>query len=126
MGDRGKNYLLSSFIIVPISVLGTIVSFFLGAYSLSRYDFKGSNLILTIFLFFFNLLPPQMNLIPVYQLSKALKIYDTYWAVISLSRLFSNRVLYLFFTEFYEDYSYLIFLTLLELKGVLSLDYIGK
>ncbi len=76
-----KNYLLSSFIIVPISVLGALFLSSLGAYSLSRYDFKGSNLILTIFLFF-NLLPPQMNLIPVYQLSKALKIYDTYWAVI--------------------------------------------
>ena len=76
-----QRYILNSFIIVPASVAGALFLSSLAGFALSQYRFPGNGLILVVFLFF-NLLPPQMNLIPVYKLTQALGLYDTYWAVI--------------------------------------------
>jgi len=76
-----NRYLLNSFIIVIPSVLGALFLSSLGAHALARYDFRANRLILLTFLGF-NMLPPQILLIPVFKLTNLLRIYNTYFALI--------------------------------------------
>jgi len=76
-----NRYLINSFIITITSVMGVLFMSSLGANALARYNFKGNHLILFTFLGF-NMLPPQMLLIPVFRLTNLLRIYDTYLALI--------------------------------------------
>lgn len=76
-----KYYLINSFIIVIPSVLGAMFLSSLAGHALSMYNFKGSQLILILFVGF-NFMPFQIFLIPLFQLTNFLKIYDTHLAVI--------------------------------------------
>lgn len=76
-----STYFLNSIIITVITCLITVLCASLCAYALARFKFKRGNLLLLIVssgLMF----APQVALVPLYELSFSLKIYDTYWALI--------------------------------------------
>ncbi|MFO8063711.1 MAG: carbohydrate ABC transporter permease [Spirochaetia bacterium] len=76
-------YLPNSFIITIPSLFGTLALSSLAAYALARFKFKGR----LAFYFLFvggTMLPFQILLLPVFRLSDALGIYDTYSAVIAI------------------------------------------
>jgi multiple sugar transport system permease protein len=76
-------YLPNSFIITIPSLIGTLALSSLGAYALARFKFKGR----LAFYFLFvggTMLPFQILLLPVFRLSDALGIYDTYIGVIAI------------------------------------------
>jgi multiple sugar transport system permease protein len=77
------RYLPNSFIITFPALFLTLALSSLGAYALARFRFKGRNL----FYFLFvggTMLPFQILLLPVFQLSDFLGIYDTYVGLIAI------------------------------------------
>ena len=75
------HYLPNSFIITIPSLIATLFLSSLAGYALSRFKFPGSRVILLIFVAGM-MLPFQILLLPVFRLTDALHIYNTYWAVI--------------------------------------------
>lgn len=53
----------------------------MAAYGLSRFQFKGQNLVLILILSGL-MLAPQVSLIPLYKLLQGLGLYNTYWALV--------------------------------------------
>lgn len=76
-----SRYFLNSFIITVPSVLGALFFSALGGFALAKYRFKYSKLILGIFIAG-NMIPFQMMMFPVFEISNVLGLYDTYLAVI--------------------------------------------
>ncbi len=80
--NRGiSRYFLNSLLVTCSTIFLTIFSAALGSYALARFRFRGSQLI-----FFMcmggMMLSPQVTLIPLYQIIRALHIHDTYLAMI--------------------------------------------
>ncbi len=75
------RYLPNSFIITIPSLIATLFLSSLSAYALSRFRFPGDRIILFIYVAGM-MLPFQILLLPVFRLTDALHIYNTYWAVI--------------------------------------------
>lgn len=82
-----KRFLPNSFIITIPSLLFTLFLSSLSAYALSKFRFRGRTLILSVFVGGM-MLPFQILLLPVFKLSEALRIYDTYWALIAIHTAF--------------------------------------
>lgn len=81
------QFLPNSFIITMPSLVLTLLLSSLGAYSLARFRFKGR----TFFYFMFvagTMLPFQILLLPVFKLSDALGIYNTYFSLIAIHTAF--------------------------------------
>lgn len=81
------KYLPNSFIITMPSLILTLLLSSLGAYALARFRFKGR----TFFYFMFvagTMLPFQILLLPVFKLSDAIGIYDTYISLIAIHTAF--------------------------------------
>ncbi len=76
-----SRYFLNSFIITVPSVLGALFLSALGGFALAKYKFKYNKLILGIFIAG-NMIPFQMMMFPVFEISNVLGLYDTYLAVI--------------------------------------------
>jgi len=85
-GDLNK-FLPNSFIITIPSLTFTLFLSSLSAYALSKFNFKGRTAILSVFVGGM-MLPFQILLLPVFRLSEALGIYDTYWALIAIHTAF--------------------------------------
>jgi multiple sugar transport system permease protein len=87
--NRGnlKQYLPNSFIITIPSLVMTLYLSSLSAFALSKYRFKGRNILLGIFVGGM-MLPFQILLLPVFKLSEALGIYDSYWGLIGIHTAF--------------------------------------
>lgn len=76
-----SNYFMNSVIVTVITCFFTILVSGLGAYGLTRFNFKWKTAILVLIssgLMF----SAQVSLIPLYKLNQALGIQDTYWAII--------------------------------------------
>lgn len=87
--NRGglQYYIPNSFIITIPSLVLTLFLSSLGAYALAHFRFRGRN----FFYFLFvggTMLPFQILLLPVFRLSDALGIYDTYTALIAIHTAF--------------------------------------
>ena len=84
---RVRQYLLNSFIITIPSLLGMLFLSSLSAYALARFKFKGN-----LFFYFMyvagTLLPFQILLLPVFRLTNALGLYNTYGALILIHTAF--------------------------------------
>jgi multiple sugar transport system permease protein len=82
---RGKlsTYLPNSFIITLPALVGTLALSSLGAYALARFRFKGRQALYFMFVGG-TMLPFQILLLPVFRLSDALGIYDTYLGLIAI------------------------------------------
>jgi multiple sugar transport system permease protein len=85
-GDLSR-FIPNSFIITIPSLVFTLFLSSLSAYALSKFRFKGRNLILSVFIGGM-MLPFQILLLPVFKLSEAIGIYDTYWALIAIHTAF--------------------------------------
>ncbi len=81
------RYLYNSFIITIPALAGTLFLSSLCGYALAGYRFKGNFLIYVTFVGGM-LLPFQLLMLPVFQLSNYLKIYDTYTGLIMIHMSF--------------------------------------
>lgn len=81
------RYLLNSVIVTSASVVTTILLSSMAAYALTRLrvPFAGA---ITVFLLGGMMLAPTVALIPLFRLLQALKLFDTYWALIVLYTAF--------------------------------------
>jgi multiple sugar transport system permease protein len=80
---RVSRYLLNSFIITIPALAGAIFLSSLSAFALARYRFPGNRLLYFMYVAG-TMLPFQILLLPVFLLSNALGIYNTYWSVIMI------------------------------------------
>lgn len=76
-----SGYFVNSLVVTASTCFLTVFISALGAYSLSRFDFKGKNLLL-IFCMGGMMLSPQVSLVPLYKLIQLIGIHDTYFAMI--------------------------------------------
>jgi multiple sugar transport system permease protein len=84
---RVAKYLLNSFIITVPSLLGMLFLSSLAAYTLARHRFRGN---LAIYFMFVagTMLPFQILMLPVFRLTNALGLYDTYGSLILIHTAF--------------------------------------
>jgi len=78
-----SQYFLNTFLVVVPAVVLMLTLSSMAAYVLARHRFKGSRLLLMVFVAGL-LLPFQILIIPVYRLSNFLNIYDSLWALIAI------------------------------------------
>lgn len=76
-----SSYFKNSLIVTCSTIFGVLLFAALCAYGLSRYNFKGSGILLMICMGGM-MLSPQVCLIPLYKLLQALHIHNTYFAMI--------------------------------------------
>jgi raffinose/stachyose/melibiose transport system permease protein len=75
------QFFLNSVFITVVSVVTVLLLGSMAAFGLSRFQFKGQNILLVIILSGL-MLAPQVSLIPLYKLLQAIGLYNTYWALI--------------------------------------------
>jgi len=87
--ERGglSRYLPNSFIITLPSLILTLLFSSLSAYALARFRFRGNRLIFFLYVGG-TMLPFQVLLLPVFRLTDALGLYDTYWGLIAFHTAF--------------------------------------
>jgi raffinose/stachyose/melibiose transport system permease protein len=76
-----SGYFLNSTIVTLSTCLLTVFISSLGAYGLTRFEFKGKKLLLILCMGGM-MLSPQVSLVPLYKLIQAMGIHDTYLALI--------------------------------------------
>jgi raffinose/stachyose/melibiose transport system permease protein len=75
------QFFLNSVFITVVSVVMVLLLGSMAAFGLSRFQFKGQNILLVMILSGL-MLAPQVSLIPLYKLLQAIGLYNTYWALI--------------------------------------------
>jgi multiple sugar transport system permease protein len=87
--ERGglSRFLPNSFIITLPSLVLTLLLSSLSAYALARFRFRGSRFFYFLFIGGM-MLPFQVLLLPVFRLTDALGLYDTYWGLIAFHTAF--------------------------------------
>lgn len=75
------QFFLNSVFVTVVSVIAVLLLGSMAAYGLSRFQFKGQNLLLILILSGL-MLAPQVSLIPLYKVLQGLGLYNTYWALI--------------------------------------------
>jgi multiple sugar transport system permease protein len=87
--ERGglSRYLPNSFIITVPSLIMTLLLSSLAAYALARFRFSGNRLIFFLFIGGM-MLPFQVLMLPVFRLTDALGLYDTFWGIIAFHTAF--------------------------------------
>lgn len=87
--ERGglSRYLPNSFIITLPALALTLLLSSLSAYALARFRFRGNRLIFFLYVGGM-MLPFQVLLLPVFRLTDALGLYDTYWGLIAFHTAF--------------------------------------
>ncbi|MGK9338525.1 carbohydrate ABC transporter permease [Sinorhizobium meliloti] len=93
------QYFLNSLIVTLPSVVGVLVLSTLTGYVLSRYRFRGANLMFALFVGG-NFLPAQIMMIPVRDLMVSIGLYDTYYALIVFHIAFQTGFATLFMRNF--------------------------
>ncbi|MBN9235690.1 sugar ABC transporter permease [Mesorhizobium hungaricum] len=93
------RFFLNSLLITIPSVIGVLILSTLTGFVLSRYPFRGSNLIFALFVGG-NFLPAQVMMIPVRDLMVRLGLYDTVYALIVFHIAFQTGFATLFMRNF--------------------------
>lgn len=93
------RYFLNSLIVTLPSVGGVLVLSTLTGFVLSRYRFRGANLMFALFVGG-NFLPAQIMMIPVRDLMVSIGLYDTYYALIVFHVAFQTGFATLFMRNF--------------------------
>lgn len=75
------RYFFNSVFVTAISVIATIIISSAAAFVISRFEFKGKNIIFIIILGGM-MLSPEVSLISLYKLLQKLNLYNTYFALI--------------------------------------------
>lgn len=75
------SYFINSLIISITTVIGQVITCSMAAYAFARLKFKYKE---TLFLIFLGtmMIPPQVNIVPLFFLMRELHWIDTYWALI--------------------------------------------
>ena len=84
---RVEKYLINSFIITIPALLAMLFFSSLAAYALARYRFRGNLFIYFVFVAG-TLLPFQILMLPVFRITNALGLFDTYGALILIHTAF--------------------------------------
>ena len=98
------RYFLNSLIVASVTTAGQVIFAALAGYAFARFDFKFKNLLFLIILITM-LVPPQVNIIPLFFLMRELHLIDTYSALI-LPGLFGGFGIFLmrqYFLGFPKD-----------------------
>ncbi len=82
-----SHYLPNSFIITIPALIMTLLLSSLSAYALARFRFRGNRLLLFLYVGGM-MLPFQVLMLPVFRLTDALGLYDTYWGIIAFHTAF--------------------------------------
>ncbi|QYA08636.1 carbohydrate ABC transporter permease [Agrobacterium larrymoorei] len=93
------SYFLNSMVITIPSVIMVLVISTLTGFVLSRYRFRGSMVLFTLFVGG-NFLPQQVMMIPIRDLMVWSGLYDTYWALIVFHVAFQTGFATLFMRNF--------------------------
>lgn len=75
------KYFLNSLIVATLASFGQVIISALAGYGFARLSFKGSNIIFFIFILTM-MVPPQVNIVPLYYLMTKLGWINTYQAII--------------------------------------------
>lgn len=75
------QYFLNSLIVATITTLGQVLISAFAGYAFARFNFKGSDFLFLIILITM-MIPPQVNIIPLFFLMRELHLIDTYQALI--------------------------------------------
>jgi multiple sugar transport system permease protein len=75
------RYFLNSMVVSVGTVIGQIFTCSLAAYAFARLNFKHKNVIFFIFLATM-MIPPQVNIVPLFFIMREFHWIDTYWALI--------------------------------------------
>jgi len=82
------RFFFNSYLVSILVTIFTLVVGILGGYSFSRYDFKFKNY-LNVIIIGVQAVPPITLMIPYFGLIVALKLYNTYWALILTYMVFT-------------------------------------
>ncbi|TNM60690.1 carbohydrate ABC transporter permease [Streptomyces sp. NP160] len=75
------NWYLSSFLTSAVTTVLTVLFASMAGYALSRLRFRGRNLVFVLMLLGI-MVPPQVLVVPIFQMLDAAALLNTYWAVI--------------------------------------------
>ncbi len=75
------RYFLNSMIVSIATVIGQVATCSMAAYAFARLNFKHKNILFFVFLGTM-MIPPQVNIVPLFFLMRELHWIDTYWALI--------------------------------------------
>ena len=75
------KYFLNSLIVASVTTLGQIIISLFAGYAFAKLNFKGKNLIFLLILITM-MVPPQVNIIPLFWLMSSLNLINTYHALI--------------------------------------------
>ena len=99
-----SRYFLNSLIVASITTLGQVVFASMAGYAFARLNFKGRDFLFLVILITM-LIPPQVNIIPLFFLMREFHLIDTYSALI-LPGLFGGFGIFLmrqYFLSFPKD-----------------------
>ncbi len=82
------RFFFNSYLVSTLVTIFTLIVGILGGYSFSRYDFKFKNY-LNVIIIGVQAVPPITLMIPYFGLIVALKLYNTYWALILTYMVFT-------------------------------------
>lgn len=74
-------YFLNSFIVASVATVGQVIISALAGYAFAKFDFKGKDVLFFIILLTM-MIPPQVNIIPLFFLLRELHLVNTYSALI--------------------------------------------
>lgn len=75
------RYFINSLIVSVATVTGQVITCSMAAYAFARLKFKHSNILFLMFLTTM-MIPPQVNIVPLFFLMRELHWIDTYWALV--------------------------------------------
>jgi multiple sugar transport system permease protein len=75
------RYFINSLIVAAATVAGQIITCSLAAYAFARLNFKHKNILFFLFLATM-MIPPQVNIVPLFFLMREFHWIDTYWALV--------------------------------------------
>jgi multiple sugar transport system permease protein len=96
------RFVLNSVIITLPAVAGAIALASMAGFALAKYRFKGNTLLFATFIAG-NLVPFQVLMIPVRDLTITLHLYDTYWALVVFHAAFQTGFCTLFMRNFIKQ-----------------------
>lgn len=75
------GYFFNSLFVTCVSVVLILAISSIASFALSRFEFKGKNLLFIVIISGL-MLAPQVSLIALYKILQTLRLYDTYWGLI--------------------------------------------
>ncbi|WP_018922990.1 carbohydrate ABC transporter permease [Salsuginibacillus kocurii] len=96
------TYFGNSLIVVVISVILTIILSAMASYPLARLKFRLSTPIFVLFLVGM-MIPIHTTLVPIFQLTQSMGLYDSLWALIGPYVAFALPVSIVIFTQFLKE-----------------------